>query len=65
MNESLISIQENFKNWGGGEQDFHWLPEIFAGYQLFLNSWNPGYMYYIIIIYTYYIAFFIIFTYLL
>ena len=43
MNENLISIQENFKNWGGGEQRFFfWLPEIFAGYQLFLNSWSPG-----------------------
>ena len=40
MNGSLC-IQENFKNWGRGEQDFYWLPEIFAGYQLFLNSWNP------------------------
>ena len=27
---------------GGGEQNFYWLPEIFAGYQLFLNSWSPA-----------------------
>ena len=45
MNENLISIQENFKNWvgGGGGKNFFWLPEIFAGYQLFLNPWSPDF----------------------
>ena len=43
MNGSLISIQENFKNWEGGEQtfllatrNFCWLPTFFK----FLEPWS-------------------------
>ena len=34
---------KNIKLSGVKAQDFYWLPEIFAGYQLFLNSWSPAY----------------------
>ena len=43
--EVLFLYQRKFKKLRGGEQDFYWLPEVFAGYQLFLNSWSPGYEY--------------------
>ena len=26
----------------GGRRNFYWQPDIFAGYQFFRNSWNPG-----------------------
>ena len=44
MNGSLISVFKKISKigGGGGEQDFYWLPEIFVGYQLFLNSWSPA-----------------------
>ena len=44
MNGSLISVFKKISKIageGGGKQDFYCLPEIFAGYQLFLNSWSP------------------------
>ena len=43
INGSLISVFKKIsKIWGRGSKDFYWLPEIFACYQLFLNSWSPG-----------------------
>ena len=43
MNESLIFIFKKISEigGGGGGKDFYWLPEVFGGYQLFLNSWSP------------------------